>query len=299
MGNCVAGEKEERERRAGGSTNDSSQTLLSGGQTREEEEEEEEDGQQKKSELVNFAGDMTESLSRGRISTERGHSVRGIIRQGYSLKKHYTHPTMDFSLKLSPILQVVEEHISYLASDGSLECQSEADAIVLELLKLRSHLGQNLIPLSMKNAFYRERLNLSGGGGVLPQRSFRLDCIQFFEPLQFYGNEPGDLNELVKLYVFLLTETDKLTPFMTFYLERTCHSDEFYHCLCFFCEGNVRGQFHIYGDLCPSYWELRNDVLANTEKTIQHIVSGGVEPLPETICVTTLETPRDPGPINL
>lgn len=305
MGNCVAGEKEERERRAGGACNDSSQTLLSaGGHTNEDEEEDEEDSQgAKKEELENFAaskgnGDqIRELLSRGRITSERGQTVRDIIRQGYNLKKHYTHPTLDFSLKLSPILQVIEEHISYMASVGSRECQSEADALVLELLKLRSHLGQNLMPLSMKNAFYREKLSLSGGG--LSQRLFRLDCIQFFEPLQFYGNDPGTLQELVKLYVFLLTEKGRTTPFMTFYLERTCHGGEFYHCLCFFCEGNVRGQFHIYGDRCPSYWELRDDVLSNTEKTIQHIVTGGAEPLPETICVTTLESPRDPGPINL
>ena len=230
------------------------------------------------------------------IVSEEGQRVKELIRKSYGLKAHYQHPTLDFSMKVSQLFHTSEDYIAALAQEGSHESQMEADAIVEELLKLREHWGRELLPLSMKNAFFRERISLTGGE---PPRTFRLDCIQFFEPLLFYGNDVGPPHELVKLYVFLLTESDKTSPFMTFYLERTCHSNEFYHCLCFFCEGNVRGQFKIYGDQCPTYWELREDVLKNSEQTVEHIVSDGKDPLPETVCVTVLDSPRPPGPINM
>lgn len=235
-------------------------------------------------------------MSNDVITSEKGHEIQTLLRDAYHLKDHYDNPTLEFSLKVSRLFQTCEEHIAFLAAEGSLKSQSEADAIVAELLKLRNHWGPELLPLSMKNAFFRERISLTGGE---PERMFRLDCIQFFEPILFYGNSVGQPHELVKLYVFLLIEVEKGSPFMTFYVERTCHTGEFYHCLCFFCEGNVRGQFHIYGDRCPTYWEVRQHVLYNAKQTILHVVSGGQEPLPETICVTVLQAPRNPGPINM
>lgn len=230
------------------------------------------------------------------ITSEEGRRVQEIIRKAYDLRNSYQHPTLDFSMRVSQLFSTCEAHIASLAEEGSPDSQLEADAVVDELLRLREHWGTDLLPLNMKNAFFRERISLSGGD---PPRMFRLDCIQFFEPLLFYSNEVGPPHELVKLYVFLLTEIEKASPFMTLYLERTCHSGEFYHCLCFFCEGNVRGQFKIYGDQCPTYWELREDVLDNAKQTVQHIVSEGLDPLPDTICVTVLTAPRPHGPINM
>lgn len=304
MGSCVGKEEErENESREG----DSSRNLLS--------EEPEEDDSPPERRIANEVSLKLQELaaakeaeerhsvarreknsSHNKITSERGLSIRDTLHQRYQLRDHYPSPTLDFSLKISQLVQACEEHISMLAADGTVPCQSEADALVEELLRLRTHLGPELLPLSMKNAFYREKVSLHGG---LPDRIFRLDCIQFFDPILFYGNSVGEPHELVKLYVFLLIETVKSSPFMTLYLERTCHGGEFYHCLCFFCEGNVRGQFHIYGDRCPSYWELRGDVIHNAKQTVEHIASGGVEPLPETICVTVLQTPREPGPINM
>lgn len=317
MGGCCGKDSDHHQRENTlNEETDSSQTLLSGEEQDDDDEEHtqhattrtapvdivgqvsmrlEEFAAAREAQERHLVAQRQASLQR-HITTAKGLSIKDSLRQGYQLKYHYPGPTLDFSLKLSALVQSCEEYISTLSSQATLQAQSEADALVDELLQLRIHLGPELLPLNIKNAFYRERILIEGGHN---ERQFRLDCIQFFEPILFYGNAIGEPHELVKLYVFFLIETIKTTPFMSLYLERTCHAGEFYHCLCFFCEGNVRGQFHIYGDRCPSYWELQNDVLTRAKKTVQHIVTGGAVPLPETICVTELQSPREPGPIIL
>lgn len=296
MGDCLSSPPNENPDSA-----DSSQRLLS----TDQEEEQREITERSREPIIKVCEDaeklledaQREALNQAIITSDKGKELEAQIKEAYEWKEHYQQPTLEFSLKVSQLFRSSEEHFTFLSAQSTAECQSEADAIVRELLDLRTHLGPILLPLSMKNAFFREKVTLKSDNDK--NREFRLDCIQFFEPILFYGNVRGRAHELVKLYVFQLVEASKGPPFMTFYVERTCPMGEFYHCLCFFCEGNIRGQFHIYGQRCPSYWEVRQLVLENAKQTIEHVISGGSKPLPDTICVTVLPAPRNPGPINL
>lgn len=206
------------------------------------------------------------------VRTPKGIEVVRSFKEAYTWKEKYlgSNPSLEFSYKTNVLFNSCEQHLSELSQQLTEETKLECDMIVQELLNLRAHWGPSLLPLSMRNAFVREKVSLTVGH--LNHR-FRIDCIQFFEPIVFYGNSPGKPEDLVKLYVFVvydLSNDEKVV--VRYYLERSFLFD-FYHVLCYF-EGNGRGQLKPYGHICPSYWVIRQDMLESAKTYLEKTLIG-------------------------
>ena len=227
------------------------------------------------------------------VKTAKGHAIIRSLQEAYSWKETYAQPTLDFSYKTNVLFTSCEQYLSDLSATITDDTKLECDTIVRELLNLRAHWGTKLLPLSMRNAFVRERITLKAGKS---QQEFRIDCIQFFEPIVFYGNSPGKQEDLVKLFVFVVTDLDKDDVIVRYYLERSFLFD-FYHVLCYF-QGSSRGQLKPYGNVCPSYWDIRNDMLQNTKLLLESVVSNSRQPGLQPIAATVFPTPRNTGPVN-
>ena len=228
------------------------------------------------------------------IITQKGQELFNEIRKAYSWKETFTQPTLDFSYKTNVLFTSCETHFSSLSSEQTQPAKGECDALVKELLALREHWGINLLPLSMRNAFIRERINITIG----KEHQFRIDCIQFFEPVVFYGNHPGQKEDLVKLYVFVVNDMETEEVIIRYYLERSFLFD-FYHVLCYF-KGNSRGQLKPYGTRCPSYWVIREHMYQNALHHLKSLTdtdqsSSGLHP----IAATYFPNPRHTGPVNI
>ena len=228
------------------------------------------------------------------VKTEKGIEVVKALQEAYSWKDVYTQPTLEFSYKTNILFTSCEQHLSELSKTLTEEMKVECDTIIRELLNLRAHWGVTLLPLSMRNAFVRERVTLKIGSS---QTEFRIDCIQFFEPIVFYGNSPGKQEDLVKLFVFVVNDTEKEEVTIRYYLERSYLFD-FYHVLCFF-QGSSRGQLKPYGNMSPSYWTLRQDVLQNVKSHLESMVSKNKQSGLQPIAATVFPTPRNTGPVNV
>ena len=228
------------------------------------------------------------------IKSEKGKEIIASLQEAYKWKESYKQPTLEFSYKTNLLFTSCEQHLTELSTEITEEAMTECDAIVRELQALRTHWGTELLPLSMRNAFVRERMNLMIGE---EQRQFRVDCIQFFEPIVFYGNVPGKQEDLVKLFVFVVTDIENEEVLIRYYLERSFLFD-FYHVLCFF-KGNSRGQLKPYGTHCPPYWTIRQHMLENALIHLENVVSQGKEPGLQPIAATTFPTVRNTGPVNI
>ena len=222
------------------------------------------------------------------IYSEQGKKVMESIREAYDWKQIYQQPTLEFSYKTNLLFTSLEAHLTTLSSQNTHESRAECDSLIAELLALRRHWGTQLLPLSMRNAFVREKIEIIAGK---PEKRYKVDCIQFFEPIVFYGNDPGNQEDLVKLFVFVVTDTEKEEVLIRYYLERSFLFD-FYHVLCFF-KGNTRGQLKPYGTQCPSYWMVREHMLQNARSHLE-----STEEL-KPIAATVFATPRNTGPVNI
>lgn len=230
------------------------------------------------------------------VTTQKGKEIMAELKKAYSWKDAYSQPTLDFSYKTNILFTSCENHFSFLSSDQTPATKNECNALVSELLSLRDHWGTDLLPLSMRNAFVRERINIT-----MPpdDHQFRIDCIQFFEPIVFYGNLPGKKEDLVKLYVFVVTDLDTEEVIIRYYLERSYLFD-FYHVLCYF-KGNSRGQLKPYGTHCPTYWVIREHMYQNALYHLKSLSgselegSSGLHP----IAATYFPNPRNTGPVNV
>ena len=198
-----------------------------------------------------------------------GEMINNALQDAYSWVESYTDPNPEFSFKMNQLFTKCESHFTSLAKEGSQRDRRECDLLVEELLKLRTHLGPRLLPLATRNAFMRERITVTMGEGS-EEHQFRIDCIQFFEPIVFYGNSLGKKEDLVKLYVFVVTDLKKDSVLIRYYLERSFLYD-FYHVLCYFKDNN-RGQLKPYGTSCPSYWTIRQDMYQNTKHHLREAV---------------------------
>lgn len=198
------------------------------------------------------------------VRTPKGIEIVRSFKEAYAWKENYSNHSLDFSYKTNVLFNSCEQHLSELSKQLTEETKLECDMIVQELLNLRAHWGSTLLPLSMRNAFVREKISLTVGPN---NHRFRIECIQFFEPIVFYGNSPGKPEDLVKLFVFVvynLSNDEEVV--VRYYLERSFLFD-FYHVLCFF-EGSGRGQLKPYGHRCPSYWVIRHDMLENAKTNL-------------------------------
>ena len=203
------------------------------------------------------------------VLSRDGEMIKKALQDAYSWAEMYTDPTPDFSFKMNHLFTKCESHFTFLSKEGSQRDKRECDFLVQELLQLRAHLSPRLLPLATRNAFMRERISVTMGEGS-EEHQFRIDCIQFFEPIVFYGNSLGKKEDLVKLYVFVVTDLKKDAVLIRYYLERSFLYD-FYHVLCYFKDNN-RGQLKPYGTSCPTYWTIRQDMYQNTKHHLREAV---------------------------
>jgi hypothetical protein len=228
------------------------------------------------------------------IITQEGQELMRELKDAYSWRDQYNEPTMEFTYKTNSLFTSLENHFSILSAEQSVHSKSECDTLVNELLALRSYWGEDLLPLSVRNAFIRERININHDN----QHSFRIDCIQFFEPILFYGNLPGKQEDLVKLFVFVVTDMENDEVIIRYYLERSFLFD-FYHVLCYF-KGNSRGQLKPYGTHCPSYWVIREHMYQNALVHLKSITSdNSASSIKHPIASTFFPKSRSAGPVNI
>jgi hypothetical protein len=222
--------------------------------------------------------------------TRRGKELMEELSKAYKWRERFEYPAQEFLGLMDHLYMECQLHLTALSSQDDLESRREADAIVSEMVALRNHWGPQLLPSSTCNAFVRERIPLTLG---VDQRQFRIDCAQFFEPVPFYGNQrsssPG---ELMKLYRFSVYNVDRNEVVLRYYLERS-NVIQLYHVLCFTCE-NYRGQVRPYGTEPPSYWEVRQNMLADVYTRLLSGISPSHHqpPKPQTISPSHHQPPK-------
>ena len=185
------------------------------------------------------------------VTSEEGMKIYQDIKLAYSWKDKYTSPNDEFMSEMTQLISNSQVHLTKISSTNAEEYKKEADAIVNELISLRQYLGPSLFPSNM-TALLRERIYAAAG----PHLSlYRIDCIQFFEPVPYRPGTSG----IMKLYQFsVYDDSNKIV--IHYILER---SDiiNLYHVLCFADGKGSRGQLVPYHEKCPSYWELKDQVL--------------------------------------
>ncbi len=192
-----------------------------------------------------------------KIRTSRGKDLHIAINQAYKLKERFSEPSKEFLREMDKLFMDVQIYLTELsARQNSHPSQKEADALVDELIALRNHWGLGLLPSNVCNAFVRERIQLT-----VSDVHYRIDCAQFFEPVPFYSSPTNTPNssELMKIYRFSVYEMSRNEVVIRYYLERS-NVVQFYHVLCF-SWGSERGQVHPFGFECPSYWDIRNQMI--------------------------------------
>lgn len=199
--------------------------------------------------------------------TPEGQDLLKSFKEAYKWKDAQQQPSLEFSHQTNLLFAECETHFSKLSSEGTKAAKEECDILVNELLALREHWGPSLLPLSMRNAFIRERITITLGDRG---HQFKIDCIQFFEPIVFYGNAPGKKEDLVKLYVFVVNDAETDNVIIRYYLERS-FLFEYYHVLCYF-KGDNRGQLKPYGTKCPSYWTIREHMYQDSMFRLKSLV---------------------------
>lgn len=226
------------------------------------------------------------------VRTTRGKTILESLQEAYNWRAKYSQPVPEFLSLMDRLYMECQLHLTALSSRTDELSRREVDMIVEEMITLRNHWGQNLLPNSICNAFVRERIPLTLGHS---QRQFRIDCAQFFEPVPFYGNQPGNPGELMKLYRFSIYDLSRNEVVLRYYLERS-NVTQVYHVLCFTCD-NYRGQVSPYGSECPSYWEIREHMLTDVNSRLLSALSNGAVQAPQPHAATIFPTVQGDGPI--
>ena len=233
-----------------------------------------------------------EPVSATDVCTARGKTILASLQEAYKWKDRYNQPVPEFLSLMDRLYMECQLHLSTMSSHLDEESRREVDMIVQEMITLRNHWGQKLLPNSICNAFVRERIPLTLGHN---QRQFRVDCAQFFEPVPFYGNQPGNPGELMKLYRFSIYDLSRNEVVLRYYLERS-NVTQVYHVLCFTCD-NYRGQVSPYGSECPSYWEIREHMLTDVNSRLLSALSQGTIQAPQPHASTIFPAVQGAEPI--
>lgn len=191
------------------------------------------------------------------ITSKEGVTLYEAIKLAYSWKEKYQSTNDEFMAEMSQLFVNSQEHLTQISS--SPEFHKEADAIVNELIALRTHWGPSLFPPGM-TALARERIHLMIGEESKP---YRIDSAQYFEPVPYYAD--GNVGGIMKLYRFSVYDLTTGEIVMRYFLERS-NVLQLYHVLCFADVAGGRGQIAPYGMECPSYWVLREKVIENVTR---------------------------------
>lgn len=197
------------------------------------------------------------SQSHHPVTSSRGNDLHKAIKEAYKWKETYTSHNKDFLKQMDKLFMDCQIHLSDISSQSTPAARKEADALVEEMIALRNHWGQTLLPNSVCNAFIRERVYIDLGF-----QHYRIDCAQFFEPVPFYNNSSHNTGELMKLYRFSVYNMATNEVVIRYFLERS-NVIHLYHVLCYTVSNGQRGQIHPYGAESPSYWELRSRMISD------------------------------------
>ena len=200
--------------------------------------------------------------SSSNISSHRGRDLYSAIKEAYRWKDRYDSPTSDFLTEMDKLFMDCQVHLSELSNTHTPSARREVDYLVQELVALRYHWGRQMLPMSVCNAFVRERIILNLG-----LQSYRIDCAQFFEPIPY--TEPLQAaRELVKIYRFSVYDLSRNEVILRYFLERSKEKQVYHHILSY-SQGSERGQIKPYGSQCPDYWSIRSDMIADACRRIQ------------------------------
>ena len=216
------------------------------------------------------------------IQSQKGKETMEELSKAYRWREQFEHPSSEFLALMDRLYMECQLHLTALSSQGDPDSRREADTIVNEMVALRNYWGPQLLPSSTCNAFVRERIPLTLG---VDQTQFRIDCAQFFESVPFYGNQQSSCpGELMKLYRFSVYSVSSNEVVLRYYLERS-NITQLYHVLCFM-DDNCHGQVKPYGTECPSYWDVRQNMLADLNLRLLNTVFPGTHPVPEPLAQT-------------
>ena len=196
-----------------------------------------------------------EEAMAGSITTEQGQALLAEIKDSYQWKERFPSTNQEFITLMSQLFIKCQTHCTELSSLSTPEAEKEADTIIEELIAVRNHWGPNLFPPNI-TALARESITLNLGG-----KEYRIDSAQYFEPVPYYE---GGGNELMKLHRFSVYDVSTNEIILRYFLERS-NIMQLYHVLCFALP-DCRGQIQPYGLDCPSYWQMRGDVLKDMER---------------------------------
>lgn len=152
--------------------------------------------------------------------------------------------------KLHELFNSATVEMGYLVRDRRY---SEAEDIVNAILRLKASLGNELVEAVEITAFVREVTTFS---------QFVMTGGQYFEPMMV--NE--DDENVLKLFFFLISDTETRQTMFRYYVEYTSLIDEFFALVLVTSSEHVRVE--MYGSSCPSYWEIRQDVIKNARGKI-------------------------------
>ena len=221
--------------------------------------------------------DYSPPVSVSDIRTSRGQEIYQNLKKAYAWREQFDSHTQEFLSLMDRLYMECQLHLTALSSRESVEYRREADMIVQEMITVRNHWGAELLPGSICNAFVRERIPVKLGAA--PDRQYRIDCAQFFEPVPFYGpQQAGNPGELMKLFRFSVYDLLRNEVVLRYYLERS-NVTQIYHVLCFTCE-NCRGQVHPYGSEVPSYWDIRQRMIGDVYSRLQSAIGNHPAPQP-------------------
>lgn len=131
---------------------------------------------------------------------------------------------------------------------------AEAEDVVEAILKVKNSLGSELFDAVQISAFVRE---------VCSFDSFVLTGGQYFEPMMV--NE--DDENLLKVFFFLVSDRETRQTMFRYYVEYSSLIEEFFALR--LVTSTEQARVEIYGSSCPSYWDLRKDVIQNATKKLE------------------------------
>ncbi|KAK3731420.1 hypothetical protein QZH41_003599 [Actinostola sp. cb2023] len=131
---------------------------------------------------------------------------------------------------------------------------SEAEDVVDAIMRVKTSLGNELFDAIHISAFVREVSTFDG---------FVFTGGQYFEPMMV--NEDDD--NLLKVFFFLITDPETRQTMYRYYVEYSSLIEEFFALRLVTSSEQVRVE--MYGSSCPSYWEIRQDVIRNTVNKLE------------------------------
>ena len=160
---------------------------------------------------------------------------------------------------MNTIFCMATAKMSRLATEGRF---SEADEIADALLELVDVWGESVFQTLNMTFFTREEISLG---------RFAAKVGQYLKPEPLQEND----NDLaVKLYFFIVYDTDLEKYVCTYHLEYRDYdgmADAIYILKLKSRKGKV--QIVTYGDTCPTYWRIRQDVLKDFAKRKRSFIS--------------------------